>query len=198
MILHKKQSKAAVFTKNNKLIGNSNSKNFVPEYNSQPMAKKNSKNSSASIARNKRATFDYKFEEKMEAGLSLMGWEVKSIRMGKVNLSESYVFMRDGEAFLFGCTIAPLNTASTHVVCDPMRSRKLLLKRKELDKLQALVDRKGYSIVPISMYWQKGAWVKIEIGLGKGKKEHDKREDTKDREWQVEKARTMKKAVRGE
>ena len=165
------------------------------------MAKKNakkSKNSSPSIARNKRATFDYKFEEKMEAGLSLMGWEVKSIRMGKINLSESYVFMRDSEAFLFGCTIAPLNTASTHVVCDPMRSRKLLLKRKELDKLQGLVDRKGYSIVPISMYWQKGAWVKIEIGLGKGKKEHDKREDAKNIEWQVEKARTMKKAVRGE
>ena len=170
----------------------------MPAYNGWPMAKKNaknSKNSSASIARNKRATFDYKFEEKMEAGLSLMGWEVKSIRMGKVNLSESYVFLRDGEAFLFGCTIAPLNTASTHVVCDPMRSRKLLLKRKELDKLQGLVDRKGYSIVPISMYWQKGAWVKIEIGLGKGKKEHDKRDDTKDREWQIEKARTMKKAV---
>lgn len=198
MHLHKKQPKPSIFIKNKQLIDNSNSKNCVSEYNSKPMAIKKSKNSSASIARNKRATFDYKFEEKMEAGLSLMGWEVKSIRMGKVNLSESYVFMRDGEAFLFGCTIAPLNTASTHVVCDPMRSRKLLLKRKELDKLQGLVDRKGYSIVPISMYWQKGAWVKIEIGLGKGKKEHDKREDTKDREWQVEKARTMKKAVRGE
>lgn len=167
-------------------------------YNSRPMAKKNakkSKNPPATIARNKRANFDYKFEEKFEAGLSLMGWEVKSIRVGKVNLSESYVFLRDGEAYLFGCTITPLNTASTHVVCDPMRDRKLLLNRRELDKLQGLVDRQGYSIVPISMYWRKGAWVKIEIGLGKGKKEHDKRDDTKEREWKIEKSRTMKKAV---
>ena len=87
-----------------------------------------------------------------------MGWEVKSIRVGKVNLSESYVFLRNGEAYLFGCTISPLNTASTHVVCDPMRDRKLLLNRKELDKLQGLVDRQGYSIVPISMYWRKSSY----------------------------------------
>ncbi len=175
------------------------SKTAIGEYNSPPMAKKNakkSKNTSATIARNKRATFDYKFQEKVEAGLSLQGWEVKSIRMGKVNLSESYVFIRDGEAYLFGCTITPLNTASTHVVCDPMRSRKLLLKRKEIDKLQGLVDRQGYSLVPISMYWAKGAWVKVEVGLGKGKKDHDKRDDTKEREWQIEKSRTMKDALR--
>ncbi len=181
------------------IITRANSKLVYRAYNSAPMAKKNakkSKNPPATIARNKRANFDYKFEEKFEAGLSLMGWEVKSIRVGKVNLSESYVFLRDGEAYLFGCTITPLNTASTHVVCDPMRDRKLLLNRRELDKLQGLVERQGYSIVPISMYWRKNAWVKLEIGLGKGKKEHDKRDDTKEREWKIEKSRTMKHAAR--
>ncbi|NMH65469.1 SsrA-binding protein SmpB [Shewanella salipaludis] len=155
--------------------------------------KKSKKEASATIARNKRATFEYRFEEKMEAGLQLMGWEVKSIRMGKVNLSDCYVFLKGGEAFMHGCTIIPLNTASTHVVCDPLRLKKLLLSRKELDKLAGLVERQGYSIIPISMYWRKGAWVKVEIGLGKGKKDHDKREDTKSREWEVEKARVMKK-----
>lgn len=159
------------------------------------MAKKNSKksaNASATIARNKRATFEYRFEEKFEAGLSLMGWEVKSIRMGKINLSESYVMLKNGEAYLHGCNIVPLNTASTHVICDPIRVRKLLLNRRELDRLAGSVERQGYAIVPISMYWGKGTWVKIEIGLGKGKKEHDKREDTKQREWGIEKARIMK------
>ena len=163
-------------------------------YNGATMVKKkSSKAAPATIARNKRATFEYRFEEKMEAGISLMGWEVKSIRMGKVNLSDCYVFLKNGEAFMHGCTIIPLNTASTHVVCDPIRLKKLLLSRKELDKLAGLVERQGYSIIPISMYWRKGAWVKVEIGLGKGKKDHDKREDTKAREWQVEKARVMKK-----
>lgn len=161
------------------------------------MAKKNSKKSSknppATIARNKRATFDYKIEDKLEAGLSLMGWEVKSIRAGKVNLSESFVLLKNGEAFLHNCSIVPLNTASTHVVCDPTRMRKLLLNRRELDRLAGQVDRQGYTIVPISMYWRKQCWVKVEIGLGKGKKDHDKRQDTKEREWAVDKARMMKK-----
>ncbi|QSX29038.1 MULTISPECIES: SsrA-binding protein SmpB [Shewanella] len=158
------------------------------------MVKKNSKKSAtpAQIAKNKRATFEYRFDEKFEAGLSLMGWEVKSIRVGKINLSDSFVLLKNGEAFLHNCHITPLNTASTHVICDPTRPRKLLLNRKELDRLAGLVERQGYAIVPISMYWRKGAWVKVEIGLGKGKKEHDKREDTKQREWAIEKARVMK------
>ncbi|MGX9463317.1 SsrA-binding protein SmpB [Shewanella sp. A14] len=155
--------------------------------------KKSTKNSSASIARNKRATFEYRIEDKIEAGLELMGWEVKSIRMGKVNLSDCYVYIKEGEAFMHGCTVQPLNTASTHVVCDPIRTKKLLLKRSEIDKLAGLIERQGYTLVPLSMYWRKGAWVKVEIGLGKGKKDHDKREDTKEREWKIEKARVMKK-----
>ncbi|MCL1073442.1 SsrA-binding protein SmpB [Shewanella dokdonensis] len=160
------------------------------------MVKKNAKNKGAqpaTIARNKRATFEFRFDEKIEAGLSLMGWEVKSIRAGKINLSESFVQMKNGEAFLHNCTITPLNTASTHVICDPTRPRKLLLNRRELDRLAGQVERQGYAIVPISMYWRKGAWVKVEIGLGKGKKAHDKREDIKQRDWAIEKARMMKK-----
>ncbi|GGP44558.1 MULTISPECIES: SsrA-binding protein SmpB [Shewanella] len=161
------------------------------------MVKKNSKsakNTSATIARNKRATFEFRIEDKIEAGLELMGWEVKSIRMGKVNLADCYVFIKGGEAFMHGCTIQPLNTASTHVVCDPIRTKKLLLKRSEIDKLAGLIERQGYTLVPLSMYWRKGAWVKVEIGLGKGKKDHDKREDTKEREWKVEQSRVMKKS----
>ncbi|WP_417762166.1 SsrA-binding protein SmpB [Shewanella sp.] len=160
------------------------------------MAKKNANKKGttpASIARNKRATFEYRFDEKIEAGLSLMGWEVKSIRAGKVNLSDTFVQIKNGEAYMHNCTIVPLNTASTHVVCDPTRPRKLLLKRRELDRLAGLVERQGYALVAISMYWRKGAWVKVEIGLGKGKKEHDKRADIKEREWAIEKARAMKK-----
>ncbi|MCL1037869.1 SsrA-binding protein SmpB [Shewanella corallii] len=160
------------------------------------MAKKNSKksakNTTATIARNKRATFEYRFEEKVEAGLSLMGWEVKSIRAGKVNLSESFVMIKNGEAHMYNCNIVPLNAASTHVVADPTRPRKLLLNRRELDRLAGLVERQGYALVAISMYWGKGSWVKLEIGLGKGKKDHDKRADTKEREWAIEKARVMK------
>ncbi|MCL1077084.1 SsrA-binding protein SmpB [Parashewanella spongiae] len=161
------------------------------------MAKKKSKKAApASIAKNKRATFEYRIEEKIEAGLELQGWEVKSIRMGKVNLSDCYVYIKNGECFMHGCTIIPLNTASTHVYCDPVRTKKLLLKRREIDKLAGLVERQGYAIVPLSMYWRKGAWVKVEIGIGKGKKEHDKRDDTKEREWQREKSRTMKESLR--
>lgn len=156
-------------------------------------AKKSAKNTSASIARNKKASFEYRIEDKLEAGLSLMGWEVKSIRAGKVNLSESFVMLKNSEAFLFNCNIVPLNTASTHVICEPTRARKLLLNRRELDRLAGQVERQGYSIVPISMYWAKGSWVKVEIGLGKGKKDHDKRQDTKEREWARDKARMMKK-----
>ncbi|PLR36742.1 SsrA-binding protein [Chimaeribacter californicus] len=157
--------------------------------------KKAHKPGSATIAMNKRARHEYFIEEEIEAGLALQGWEVKSLRAGKANLSDSYVVFRDGEAFLFGATITPLNVASSHVVCEPMRTRKLLLNRKELSSLFGAVSRDGYTIVALSLYW-KNAWTKIKIGLAKGKKEHDKREDTRAREWQLDKARIMKNANR--
>lgn len=160
------------------------------------MTKKNAhKPGSATIAMNKRARHEYFIEEEIEAGLALQGWEVKSLRAGKANLSDSYVVFRDGEAFLFGATITPLNVASSHVVCEPMRTRKLLLNRKELSSLFGAVNRDGYTIVALSLYW-KNAWTKVKIGVAKGKKEHDKREDTRTREWQVDKARIMKNANR--
>ena len=157
--------------------------------------KKAHKPGSATIAMNKRARHEYFIEEEIEAGLALQGWEVKSLRAGKANLSDSYVVFRDGEAFLFGATITPLNVASSHVVCEPMRTRKLLLNRKELSSLFGAVNRDGYTIVALSLYW-KNAWTKVKIGLAKGKKEHDKREDTRAREWQLDKARIMKNANR--
>jgi len=157
--------------------------------------KKSHKPGSATIAQNKRARHEYFIEDEYEAGLALQGWEVKSLRAGKANLSDSYVVFRDGEAFLFGATISPLNVASTHVVCDPLRTRKLLLNKRELDKLIGLVNRDGYTVVALSMYW-KNAWTKIKIGVAKGKKEHDKRDDVKDREWRVAKERIMKNANR--
>ncbi len=135
-------------------------------------------------------------KRRFEAGLSLQGWEVKSLRAGKANISEAYVIFRDGEAYLFGSSFLPLQAASSHVVCDPTRTRKLLLSRRELDKLESLIARQGYTIVPLALYW-KQCWVKVEIGLVKGKKEHDKREDTKAREWDWEKARIMKNKHRG-
>ncbi|MDA1381505.1 SsrA-binding protein SmpB [Plesiomonas shigelloides subsp. oncorhynchi] len=147
------------------------------------------------MALNKRARHEYFIENDMEAGLSLQGWEVKSLRAGKANISESYVLLKDGEAFLFGSTINPLSVASSHVVCDPTRTRKLLLKQRELDVLYGSVNRDGYTLMPLSLYW-KGPWVKVKIGLAKGKKLHDKRADIKDREWQVAKERIMKHAGR--
>ncbi|AVQ88302.1 MULTISPECIES: SsrA-binding protein SmpB [Gammaproteobacteria] len=161
------------------------------------MTKKNAnkKAGSSTIALNKRARHEYFIENDMEAGLSLQGWEVKSLRAGKANISESYVLLKDGEAFLFGSTINPLSVASSHVVCDPTRTRKLLLKQRELDVLYGSVNRDGYTLMPLSLYW-KGPWVKVKIGLAKGKKLHDKRADIKDREWQVAKERIMKHAGR--
>lgn len=161
------------------------------------MTKKNAnkKAGSSTIALNKRARHEYFIENDMEAGLSLQGWEVKSLRAGKANISESYVLLKDGEAFLFGSTINPLSVASSHVVCDPTRTRKLLLKQRELDVLYGSVNRNGYTLMPLSLYW-KGPWVKVKIGLAKGKKLHDKRADIKDREWQVAKERIMKHAGR--
>lgn len=157
--------------------------------------KKSHKPGSATIALNKRARHEYFIEDEIEAGLSLQGWEVKSLRAGKANISDSYVIMRDGEAYLFGATITPLNVASTHVVCDPTRTRKLLLKQRELANLYGQLNRDGYTVVALSLYW-KNAWCKIKIGVAKGKKDHDKRDTIKDREWKLDKARIMKNANR--
>ncbi len=157
------------------------------------MSKKSKKKSSggSTIALNKKSGHDYFIEDRYEAGLSLQGWEVKSLREGRVQIKESYVTIKDGEAFLFGAHIVPLSTASTHIHPDPMRTRKLLLHRSELNKLIGLVERKGYTLVPTAMYWKKGM-AKLEIGLAKGKKQHDKRASDKDRDWQREKARLFK------
>ncbi|MCF2950226.1 SsrA-binding protein SmpB [Paraglaciecola aquimarina] len=153
--------------------------------------KKSKSNSDSTIALNKKARHQYNLNDKLEAGMALQGWEVKSIRSGKVNISESYVTIEKGEAYLIGSTIQPLNQASSHVVCDATRKRKLLLKQRELDKLIGSVERQGYSIVATAMYWKKN-WVKVEIYLGKGKHEHDKRDAVKDRDWARDKERMMK------
>jgi SsrA-binding protein len=144
------------------------------------------------IAENRRARFDYFIEERFEAGLALQGWEVKSMRAGKAQIAESYVFLRDGEAFVLGAHITPLNTASTHVTIDPTRTRKLLLNRKELAHLVGAVERKGYTLVPLELYWKNGR-AKLQIGLAKGKKQHDKRATEKDRDWERDRARALRR-----
>lgn len=159
------------------------------------MAKKKPKQSSNTIAKNKSARFEFAISDEYEAGMELQGWEVKAIRSGKVNISESYVFLRNGEAFISGVQITPLNAASTHVVADPTRTRKLLLNRREIDKLLGAVNRDGETIVALSMYW-KGSWVKLKVGTAKGKKLHDKRADKKDKDWKRDKARIMKQSNR--
>lgn len=160
------------------------------------MTKKKVKPSNNTIAQNKRARHDYFIEEEIEAGLSLQGWEVKSMRAGKASIGDSYVIFKQGEAYLFGATIQPLSVASTHVVCDPTRTRKLLLTERELASLFGKSQRDGYTIVALSLYW-KGPWAKLKIGVAKGKKLHDKRDDIKDREWKIAKDRIMKNAKRG-
>ncbi|AXH60838.1 MULTISPECIES: SsrA-binding protein SmpB [Providencia] len=157
--------------------------------------KKPYKPGSATIAMNKRARHEYSIEEEFEAGLSLQGWEVKSLRAGKANIGDSYVLLRDGEAYLFGANFTPLTVASSHVVCDPTRSRKLLLNQRELDTLYGKVNREGYTVIALSLYW-KNAWCKVKIGVARGKKSHDKRSDIKEREWQLDKARIMKHSNR--
>lgn len=162
------------------------------------MAKNNSKKKkpgSNTIALNKRARHEFTISEEIEAGLELQGWEVKSLRAGKANITDSYVFLKDGEAYLLAATITPLQAASTHVVADPLRYRKLLLNKRELDNLIGKVNREGYTVVALSLYWKK-SWVKVKIGLAKGKKLHDKRSDIKDRDWQRAKERIMKHSVR--
>ena len=144
-----------------------------------------------SIIENRKAFHDYFIEERFEAGLALEGWEVKSIRAGRVQLAEAYVILRNEELFLIGCHISALPTASTHVHPDPVRTRKLLLHREELNRLIGAVERRGYTLVPLAAYWKHGR-AKIEIGLAKGKKAFDKRAVEKDRDWQREKERLMK------
>jgi SsrA-binding protein len=144
-----------------------------------------------SIAENKKAFHDYFIEERHEAGLVLEGWEVKAIRAGRANLTESYVVVKKGEVFLIGCHISPLPTASTHIHPDPTRTRKLLLHAAEISKLIGKVERAGYTLVPLNLHYSKGR-IKLEIGLAKGKKQHDKRAAEKEREWKREQAQLMK------
>lgn len=145
----------------------------------------------STIVLNRQATHDYFIEDRFEAGLVLQGWEVKSLRSGKVQIKESYVVLKNGEAWLLGAHISPLASASTHVEPDPTRTRKLLLRRDELNKLIGQVERKGYALIPLVLYWRDGR-VKLEIGLARGKKQHDKRATEKERDWQREKQRLMK------
>ena len=158
------------------------------------MNKSPSKNGAAPIAQNKRATHDYLLEERFEAGLVLEGWEVKSLRAGKAQLVDSYVLVRNGEAWLLGANFSPLASASTHVIADPQRTRKLLLNHRELVRIMTATQQKGYACVATKLYW-KGSRAKCEIALGRGKKLHDKRAALKEREWGREKERLRKHAV---
>jgi SsrA-binding protein len=153
--------------------------------------KKGKKGPSSTIALNKKARHDFIIEDKFEAGVVLEGWEVKSLRDGRVQITDTYVMVQNSEVFWLGGQITPLLSASTHIHPEPTRSRKLLLNRREIDKLIGAVDRKGYTLVPLALYWKKGR-VKLEIGLAKGKKEHDKRAADKDRDWGREKQRILK------
>ncbi|MCU0936615.1 MAG: SsrA-binding protein SmpB [Gammaproteobacteria bacterium] len=156
-------------------------------------AVKRQENPSSTIVLNRFARHEYHLEDRFEAGLALEGWEVKSLRAGRIQIKDSYVLLKDGEAFLLGALITPLPTASTHIHPEPGRTRKLLLHRPEIDKLVGAVERKGYTVVPTAMYWKQGR-AKVELALARGKKEHDKRATEKDRDWQREKAGLMKKA----
>ncbi|MCU0895313.1 MAG: SsrA-binding protein SmpB [Rhodospirillales bacterium] len=146
---------------------------------------------SSTIVLNKKAGHDYFIEQRFEAGLALEGWEVKALRAGRAQIKESYVTIKEGEAFLFGAHITPLPTASTHIQPDPIRTRKLLMHREELNRLIGLVERRGYTLIPTAMYWKRGR-AKLEIGLARGKQLHDKRASEKDRDWQREKERLFK------
>lgn len=150
------------------------------------------KKDNATIVTNKKARFEFFIEDNYEAGLILEGWEVKSLRAGRVNLSDAHIIIRHGEAYLLGAQIQPLPTASLHSHPDASRTRKLLLHRKELNQLIGKVERQGYTLIPLSIYWKHNK-VKMEMALAKGKKTHDKRDATKDRDWQRDRARVMKK-----
>ena len=151
-----------------------------------------SENPERLIAENRKARFDYFIEERYEAGFELRGWEVKALRAGRAQLTEGYVYLRDGEAYLTGAHISPLPTASTHVTADPVRTRKLLLRHSQLQQLIGATERRGYTLVPLDLHWKNGR-AKLELGLAKGKKQHDKRAVEKDRDWQRDKARLLRR-----
>lgn len=152
---------------------------------------KKSKTPDNTIAKNKSARFEFFIEETLEVGIELQGWEVKSLREKKLQLTESYVFVKNGELWLSGAHIAPLTSASTHINPEPTRVRKLLAHRSEIDRIAGLVERKGYTLIALSAYWSRGK-AKISVGVAKGKKLHDKRATEKDRDWSRDKARIMK------
>ena len=157
--------------------------------------KKKTKDSGSTIALNKKARHDFFVEDTLEAGLVLEGWEVKSLRDKRVQLSESYVHLKNGEAWLIGAHVSPLTTASTHINPEPTRHRKLLLHDRELAQLVGAVERRGYTVVPLKMYWSRGK-AKLQIGTAKGKKQHDKRATERERDWNREKTRTLKETNR--
>lgn len=156
---------------------------------------KSSRQDDSTIVINKKATHDYFLEDKFEAGIALLGWEVKSLRAKKVQLIDSHILVKDGEAWLFGAQFVPLPTVSSHSIADPTRSRKLLLKQRELSRIFAGVQAKGYTCVCTKMYW-KGHLVKCQIALAKGKHDYDKRQAEKDREWNIDKRRAMSHDVK--
>jgi SsrA-binding protein len=145
------------------------------------------------IADNRKAFHEYTIEQRYEVGAVLVGWEVKSLRAGKAQIADSYVLIKKGEAWLVGAHISPLLSASTHVTTDPTRTRKLLMHRRELNTLIGLIERRGYTLIPLSIYWKHGR-IKLEIGLAKGKKQHDKRATEKDRDWERQKQTLFKKS----
>ncbi|MBO1926740.1 SsrA-binding protein SmpB [Thiomicrorhabdus sp. 6S2-11] len=156
------------------------------------MAKGKKKKTPANvIAQNKKARFDYFIEQEFEAGLALEGWEVKSLRQSKVQINESYILLKNNEAWLFGALITPLISTSSHIKADPLRLRKLLMHRREIDRLVGSVEKQGLTLVPLNLHWAKGK-VKLSLGLAKGKKQHDKRATEKEREWNRDKQRIMK------
>lgn len=160
---------------------------------STKQSKDKAKNGTAdkTISLNKRARHEYHLEERVEAGLVLQGWEVKAIRAGRGNMTDAYAYVKDGEIYLIGAQITPLIQASTHTIPEDRRQRKLLLHRREIDKLIGRVERDGYTLVPTAMYWSKNK-IKLEIALAKGKQNHDKRDTAKERDWAREKQRAMR------
>jgi SsrA-binding protein len=156
-----------------------------------PNQKRKNASDASRIAHNRRARHDYHIEERFEAGIALEGWEVKSLRAGRVNLTEAYALLKRGELYLFGASIPPLLSASTHVIADERRTRKLLLHRREIDTLMGAVERKGLTVIPLAMYWKHNR-AKVEIGIARGKQARDKRADVKKREWNIEKQRILR------
>ncbi|CAC9451118.1 tmRNA-binding protein SmpB [uncultured Gammaproteobacteria bacterium] len=159
------------------------------------MVKKNKKTSSNTIVVNKKARHDYFIEQTLEVGVSLEGWEVKSLRDNKVQIKESYVILKNNELFLFGSHISPLKYTSTHVNADPTRTRKLLLHRLEINRIKDKINQKGATVVPLKLYWLRGK-VKLEIGVAKGKKGYDKRQDIKEKDWKRDKQRALKESCK--